>query len=222
MRDGPVHDPFDALVREHRHALQGRLQPGHDAVVVARTARAPPPMACRPARRCSGRLSRRCRSDRTSAPGAHSPTPCGRRVPRAALCPALELGDGLGHQVVVGHAGDGQVQTDPLTDLPGVGAAGVDHVLAHDIALLGADQPLAVRLALDVQHTIVADDLAPVCRAPLANAKVAPAGSTWPSSGVCSAAITPRGCRRGAARGSRPGRRSASGGPRARPTLWCA
>ena len=32
---------------------------------------------------------------------------------------------------------------------------------------------------------------APMARAPLASAKVAPAGSTWPSSGVCSAASTP-------------------------------
>ena len=52
----------------------------------------------------------------------------------------------------------GRVRPRPLPHLPGVGAAGVDHVLAGDVALLGEDLPLAAVELLDVRCPAAADD----------------------------------------------------------------
>ena len=70
----------------------------------------------------------------------------------------LKLRHGVGYKVVVGHGGHGQGQPRPLPHLPGVGATGVDHVLAGDVALLGEDLPLAAVELLDVCCPAAADD----------------------------------------------------------------
>ena len=45
------------------------------------------------------------------------------------------------------------------TEVPGEVAGGADHVLAGDVALVGPDKPLAVRLLLDAGHGRVPIDL---------------------------------------------------------------
>ena len=42
-----------------------------------------------------------------------------------------EFGHGVGDEVVVGHRGHGQLQAGPLAHLAGIGAAGIDHMLAE-------------------------------------------------------------------------------------------
>ena len=65
----------------------------------------------------------------------------------------------LGDDVVVGGVDDGQVEAIPLTDLAGIGAAGVDHVLADDVALLRDYPPFTARQRLDVGDPVRLDNL---------------------------------------------------------------
>ena len=65
----------------------------------------------------------------------------------------------LGHQVVMLHVDDRQIQPDPFTDLPGKAAGGIDDVLAGDRALVGHDLPLATLFKARIQHLSVAVDL---------------------------------------------------------------
>ena len=69
-----------------------------------------------------------------------------------------ELRHRLGDEVVVGHAGDRQVQAVPLPDLAGVGAARVHHVLAHVVPLLGDHPPFAVVLRPDAGDPVAPHD----------------------------------------------------------------
>jgi hypothetical protein len=94
-------------------------------------------------------------------------------------------------KIVVRHRGHRQLQAGPLAHLAGIGAAGIDDMLAHDIALLvstfhSPDGSWVISVAR--QRRMI---FAPSCRAPMAIAMVTLVGSTWPSSGVCSAPITP-------------------------------
>ncbi len=70
----------------------------------------------------------------------------------------LDLGDRLGHQVLVLQRYERQVEPDHAADLARPVAGGVDHDLAADRAVPGRDPPFAGRGALDRPHRIVAVD----------------------------------------------------------------
>ncbi len=59
----------------------------------------------------------------------------------------------------MGHGGGGDVEAHPLAHLAGIGAAGVDHVLADDLALIAHHPPFARRQRLHVGDAALADDL---------------------------------------------------------------
>ena len=54
---------------------------------------------------------------------------------------------------------DRQVETAPLPDLPGVGAAGVDDMLAEVVTLLGGHPPFAIRRLADMGDAVLAHHL---------------------------------------------------------------
>ena len=79
--------------------------------------------------------------------------------------PLLVTGDyvgvGLGDEVLVLHGDGGNVEPDHRPGLAGVVAGGAHHVLAHDVALVGAHPPLAAHGPLDGRHLGAAMDLRP-------------------------------------------------------------
>ena len=69
-----------------------------------------------------------------------------------------KLRHGIGDEVVVRHRRHGKLETVPPADLPGVGAGGVDHVFADDVAPLAADVPFAAGEGLDARDPAAPDD----------------------------------------------------------------
>ena len=65
----------------------------------------------------------------------------------------------LGDEVLMDHGDDRDVESHHGTDLRGVVAGGIDHVLAHDAALLGDDFPSTVGQCVHVGDAVVPDDL---------------------------------------------------------------
>ena len=75
---------------------------------------------------------------------------------------AVDLGDlrhVLGQDVVVLHREHRQLEPDHAADLARPEAAGIDHVLGADRALLGHDVPRAVGIRDELGHAIVEHDL---------------------------------------------------------------
>ena len=69
-----------------------------------------------------------------------------------------KLGHRLGHEVVMGHGRRGDVNAAPFTDLPCIGAAGIHHVFAGDVTVLGGDLPLPTRQLRHVGGAAMAND----------------------------------------------------------------
>ena len=58
------------------------------------------------------------------------------------------------------HVGDGQVQSHPLTDLPGIGTAGVDHPFRNNVSLFGVHGEFTIVHQRYPGDAILAHDLA--------------------------------------------------------------
>ena len=69
-----------------------------------------------------------------------------------------KLGHRLGHEVVVGHGRGGNVNAAPFAHLPRVGTAGIHHVLAGDVTVLGGDLPLPTRQLRHVGGAAMTND----------------------------------------------------------------
>jgi hypothetical protein len=91
----------------------------------------------------------------------------------------VALDDGrvrLGDDILVLHRHGRDVEAEHGAGLAHVVARRRDQMLARDVALVGAHQPLARRRLLDAGDGGLAVDLAPPSRAPLASAWVRSAG----------------------------------------------
>ena len=78
-----------------------------------------------------------------------------RQLARAAD----QLRHRFGNHVVVQHVGDPRAVPGPAGDHVAIGAGGVHHVLATNVALVGADQPFAGLQQADAGHPGAAMDL---------------------------------------------------------------
>ena len=157
--DGAVDGALDPELGQNRHPFHGVLEPRHDAVVVGGEQ-----LALRLPRRPvqpDGVGVRLLVDADESRFLLHADVAGDLGVVahhRELAGEVDELRHRLGDEVVVGHAGDGQVQPRPLSDLACVRASGVHDVLANVLALLGDHPPLAVRLRPDAGDAVVAHD----------------------------------------------------------------
>ena len=199
VRNGAVDHAANTHLAEDRHALDGALEPGRDAVQIVREElvrgvplRVPP--------RHPGLGEPRVLVD------AHEPrflllpqVPRGVGVAdhRDLLAPFLERRDGMRDHVVMLHIGDGRVRAHHGGDLAGIAARGVHHDFRDDGTLLGDHFPFAARAPAHVGHPIVPHDRRAQIARRLGERVADPEGSPWPSSSVQAAASTPSVVRNG-------------------------
>ena len=159
MADGAMHFALDAKLREYGHAVQAFLQPGHDPVVIGVKQ---PVLVVPRAFVDPDRVGVGLFVDADEAALLFHPDVARDLlvVPDDGefLVQSLEFRHRLGHEIVVGHGGHGQLQARPFAHLAGIGAARVDHMFAGDDALVGLDHPFAGWGLGDVGRAGVAED----------------------------------------------------------------
>ncbi|CAI8423007.1 MAG: Uncharacterised protein [Rhodospirillaceae bacterium] len=159
VRDRAVDFALDPQFGQYRHPLHGVFQPRHDPVIVGleQLVFSLPRAMVDPDRVRVGLLVNTNQAGflfhadiaRDLGIVAHH-RQFGVQIPKRR--------HSFGDKIVVGHGRHGQGEPRPLPHLPGVGASGVDHMLAGDVALLGEDLPLAAVELLDVRCPAAADD----------------------------------------------------------------
>jgi hypothetical protein len=75
------------------------------------------------------------------------------------LVALVDLGDVVGHQVLVLHGVERMIDPDHLADLARPQPTGVDHLLGRDRALLGDHLPGAVAARVQLEHPVAQHDL---------------------------------------------------------------
>ena len=158
MRDRAMHLALDAQLGEDRHAVQRILEPRHDPVVIRleQLVLGLPRAVVDPD---GVRVFLLVDSDQAGflfhpdVAGDELVVPDHRKI-----VVILEFRHRVSDEIMVGHRGHGKLQAAPLAHLPRIGAAGIDHMLAKDVAFFGLDQPFAARLLGDVGGPAAADD----------------------------------------------------------------
>ena len=158
MRDGAMHFALDAQLGEDRHAVQRILEPRHDPVII-RLEQLVLGLPWAMVDPDGVRVFLLVDSDQAGflfhpdVTGDKPVVPDHRKV-----VVILEFRHRVGDEIMVGHRGHGKLQAAPLANLPRIGATGIDHMLAQNVAFLGLDQPFAARLLRDVGGPAAADD----------------------------------------------------------------
>lgn len=160
MGNSPVYGPADADIAQDRHALQGVLQPRHDAFEVGfeEFVFRLPGAVLDP-----HRIGVALLVDSDEPRFLLHPDVTGDEVVvahhREFPIEVEKPGNGIGDEVVVGHRGCRNVDPVPRADLPRIGAGGIDHVFARDDTPVGRHLPFVLRGPGDAGHTAAAHDL---------------------------------------------------------------